>query len=97
MEKFIITKSEDSFFLNCILEVVGTVDSDIILKYQDFDKSYKYIKVPIENGKFYTEEVIKERQKDLAIRNVLSLMSYNNLTIKDIEEVYESKNWRQNI
>jgi hypothetical protein len=97
MNKFIINKHENPFFVNCILEVIGTEGSNIILSYQDFDFIQKFIKIPEEDGEYYTEEVIERRRRDLAIRNVLSLMSYNNLTIKDLDKNYESKNWRQNI
>ena len=85
MKKFIIYKHADNMLVNCILDVIEYNDEYVTLSFNDFDKSVNTTVVPIADGEFYTKDVIKRRKKDLAIRNVLSLMEYNNLTLEDLK------------
>lgn len=85
MEKFIINRIEDSQLINCILPVISKDDSKITLEYKDFDLSTKQITIDINDGEFYTDEVMTRRSKDLAIRNIISMMEYNGVEIEDIK------------
>jgi hypothetical protein len=84
MEKFIIDRIEDPQLINCILPVISKDDSKVTLEYKDFDLSTKQITIDIKDGEFYTEDVISRRSKDLAIRNIISMMEYNGVTIEDL-------------
>jgi hypothetical protein len=84
MEKFIIDRIEDPQLINCILPVISKDDSKVTLEYKDFDLSTKQITIDIKDGEFYTEDVISRRYKDLAIRNIISMMEYNGVTIEDL-------------
>lgn len=84
MEKFIIDRIENPQLINCILPVISKDDSKVTLEYKDFDLSTKQITIDINDGEFYTEDVISRRSKDLAIRNIISMMEYNGVTIEDL-------------
>lgn len=84
MEKFIIDRIENPQLINCILPVISKDDYKVTLEYKDFDLSTKQITIDINDGEFYTEDVISRRSKDLAIRNIISMMEYNGVTIEDL-------------
>jgi len=84
MKKFIIYKTDNSMLENCILDVIKEDNETVTLSYNDIN-DVKEITVSLTDGEFYTDEVIQRRKKELAIRNVLSLMDYNNITIEDIK------------
>ena len=85
MEKFIIDRIEDPQLINCILPVISKDDSKVTLEYKDFDLSTKQITININDGEFYTEETKLRRSKDLAIRNIISMMEYNGITMEDLK------------
>ncbi len=85
MEKFIIDRIENPQLINCILPVISKDDSKVTLEYKDFDLSTKQITININDGEFYTDEVISRRSKDLAIRNIISMMEYNGITMEDLK------------
>lgn len=85
MEKFIIERIENPQLINCILPVISKDDSRVTLEYKDFDLSTKQITININDGEFYTEETKLRRSKDLAIRNIISMMEYNGITIEDLK------------
>jgi len=85
MKKFIIYKTDNSMLENCILDVIKEDNETVTLSYNDIN-DVKEITVSLTDGEFYTDEVIQRRKKELAIRNVLSLMDYNNITIEDIKQ-----------
>lgn len=85
MKKFIIYRKDYDMLENCILDVIKEDNENVTLSYNDFG-TVKEIIVSLTDGEFYTDEVIQRRKKELAIRNVLSLMDYNNITIEDIKQ-----------
>ena len=85
MEKFIIDRIENPQLINCILPVISKDDSKVTLEYKDFDLSTKQITININDGEFYTEETKLRRSKDLAIRNIISMMEYNGITMEDLK------------
>ena len=85
MEKFIIERIENPQLINCILPVISKDDSKVTLEYKDFDLSTKQITININDGEFYTEETKLRRSKDLAIRNIISMMEYNGITMEDLK------------
>ena len=89
MEKFIINRIEDSQLINCILPVISKDDSKVTLEYKDFDLSTKQITININDGEFYTEETKLRRSKDLAIRNIISMMEYNGITMEDLKSKFD--------
>lgn len=89
MEKFIITRTDNPYLLNCILSVVGKNEDFVTLEYTDFGLEKKQIVVNLSDGEFYTDEVIERRRKDLALRNIHSLMEYHGITPTDILESYQ--------
>ena len=84
MEKFIINHHKDTYLINCILDVVEKDSNYVKVKYKDFNLNELVIEIPISDGEFYTEEVIERRKRELAVRNVLSLMEYHNLDRKSV-------------
>ena len=84
MKKFIIDKTDNQLLLNCILDIVSEDAENVTLSYNDFGVIREII-VSLNDGEIYTEEVAQRRKKDLAIRNVLSLIEYHNLTIEDLK------------
>lgn len=85
MEKFIIDRIENPQLINCILPVISKDDSKVTLEYKDFDLSAKQITIDVNDGEFYTDEVRLRRTKDLAIRNIISMMEYNGITMEDLK------------
>ena len=85
MEKFIIDRIENPQLINCILPVISKDDSKVTLEYKDFDLSTKQITINVNDGEFYTDEVRLRRTKDLAIRNIISMMEYNGITMEDLK------------
>jgi hypothetical protein len=85
MKKFIIDRTDNSLLLNCILPVIKTEGEYLTLEYKDFDGSTKTVTVHETDGEFYDESVSLRRKKDLAIRNVFSLMEYNQITLEDLQ------------
>ena len=68
----------------CILDVIKEDNQTVTLSYNDFDAT-KEIVIPLSDGEFYTEETRLRREKELAIRNVLSLMEYHNISLSDLQ------------
>jgi hypothetical protein len=89
MEKFIIDRIENPQLINCILPVISKDDSKVTLEYKDFDLSTKQITININDGEFYTEETKLRRSKDLAIRNIISMMEYNGITMEDLKSKFD--------
>lgn len=86
MEKFIIDRTDNPYLLKSILNVINTEGDYLTLEYNDFDGTKKQISVHKSDGEMYTEDAILRRKKELAIRNIISLMEYNNITIDDLKK-----------
>ena len=86
MEEFIIYKIDNPMLINCILHVISKNDDSVTLEYTDLDLKSKRITIKYEDGEFYTEEVRLRRAKELSIRNIISIMEYNNVTIEDLQQ-----------
>lgn len=84
MKKFIILKSDNMMLDKCILDVIKEDNQTVTLSYNNFDDT-KEIVIPLSDGEFYTEETRLRREKELAIRNVLSLMEYHNISLSDLQ------------
>jgi hypothetical protein len=86
MEKFIIYKIDNPMLIKCILPVISKNNDTVTLEYTDLDLTPKRITIKYEDGEFYTEEVRLRRAKELSIRNIISIMEYNNVTIEDLQQ-----------
>jgi hypothetical protein len=79
----------DSILFKCILPIVNSEITSrgtyFTLEFTDFDNAKKHINVHESVGEIYTEEVRQRRKKDLAIRNIISLMNYNSISIEDLQ------------
>jgi hypothetical protein len=91
MEKFIIDRTNDPYLLNCILPIIERNEDFVTLEYTDFNLEKKRITLNIADGEIYTAEVIEQRKKRLALKNIHSLMDYHDITPADILESYRIK------